>query len=169
MLYQSNYNGIKHFCQALESTDQKSDRTSLTKIEHMCYSATVWFLRQDMESELSEIIDGKWNSLPEENGPEIESDLPPEYCHYQDEGCELSDSCLHCPFPQCIDEEPGGRQHWLKKLRNREIAKLFSSGGKEAKELALMFGVSKRTIQRALKSSLLAPSRNINVNKETTG
>ena len=85
---------------------------------------------------------------------EIESDLPPEYCRYRDEGCELANSCLSCPFPQCIYDEPRGRQHWLKKLRDREVARLFSSEGKGVKELALIFCLSRRTIQRALKSSL---------------
>jgi len=30
---------------------------------------------------------------------ENEPDLPPEYCHYRDEGCEFLDSCLNCPLP----------------------------------------------------------------------
>ena len=89
---------------------------------------------------------------------ETKPDLLPEYCHYRDEGCELSHSCLSCPFPQCIYEQPGGRQHWLKKLRDREIVRLFCAESKAIKELALMFGLSQRTIQRALKNSTL-PSR----------
>jgi hypothetical protein len=80
-----------------------------------------------------------------------ELDLPPEYCHYRDEGCEFADSCLNCPFPQCIYEQPRGRQRWLKRLRAGEIMRLFTTGGKGVKELAIMFGVSQRTIQRALK------------------
>ncbi len=83
-----------------------------------------------------------------------ELDLPPEYCHYQDEGCELADSCLNCPLPKCIYEEPGGKQRWLKRLRAREMARLFTNEGKGVKELALMFGVSQRTVQRALKVAL---------------
>ena len=77
-------------------------------------------------------------------------DLPPEFCRYKDEGCDLAVSCLNCPFPQCVYEQPGGKQHWLKTARNREIIKLFTKKGKEMKELALMFGVSIRTVQRAL-------------------
>ncbi|MBI2857640.1 MAG: helix-turn-helix domain-containing protein [Chloroflexi bacterium] len=75
----------------------------------------------------------------------------PEFCHYHDNGCELASSCLNCPFPQCLYDQPRGRQHWLKKLRAREMAKLFASRGKDLKELADMFGVSRRTVQRALK------------------
>ena len=80
-----------------------------------------------------------------------ELDLPPEYCHYRDEGCEFADSCLDCPFPQCIYEQPRGKQRWLKRLRGGEIVRLFISEGKNVKELAVMFGVSQRTVQRVLK------------------
>jgi len=82
---------------------------------------------------------------------ENELDLPPEYCHYQDEGCEFASSCLNCPFPQCIYEQPRGKQQWLKGLREREMVRLRITGGKGLKELAAMFGVSQRTVQRALK------------------
>jgi len=76
-------------------------------------------------------------------------DLKPEYCHYRDEGCEYARSCLECPFPQCIYDEPRGRQRWLKRVRDRQIRKLYETGVK-VKELAELFGVSKRTVQRAL-------------------
>ena len=79
-------------------------------------------------------------------------DLLPEYCHYRDEGCELADSCLSCPFPRCIYEEPRGKQRWLKELRNKEIGRLFDSGC-GTKALGVMFGLSRRTIQRALKNT----------------
>lgn len=106
-----------------------------------------------MESGMMETV-VREQELLEENPPAGESDLPPEYCRYRDEGCELAASCLSCPFPQCVYDEPGGRQHWLKKLRNREISRLFCAEGKGAKELASMFGLSQRTIQRALKNSV---------------
>ena len=83
---------------------------------------------------------------------ENEPDLPPEYCHYKDEGCEFLDSCLNCPLPHCLYDEPRGKQRWLKELRNREIERLYRDGWK-IKELAVMLGLSRRTIQRALKNS----------------
>ncbi|MFC2051898.1 hypothetical protein ACFLT4_04135 [Chloroflexota bacterium] len=89
-----------------------------------------------------------------EQANEVELDLPPEYCHYRDEDCELSDSCLSCPFSKCIYDKPGGKQRWLKRLRAREMVRLFTTRGKEIKELALIFGVSRRTVQRALKNVL---------------
>jgi len=86
-----------------------------------------------------------------EGANKIGLDLPPEYCHYRDEGCDLADSCLSCPLPRCVYDEPGGKQRWLKRRRAREMARLFSTKGHGIKELALMFGVSQRTVQRALK------------------
>jgi predicted transcriptional regulator len=82
---------------------------------------------------------------------ESDLDLLPEYCRYQDDGCEFADSCLNCPFPECIYAQPGGRQQWLKKLRDKEVLQLHASQGRRVKELAEMFGVSQRTIQRILK------------------
>ena len=89
----------------------------------------------------------------------IELDLPPEYCQYRDEGCELADSCLNCSLPKCIYEEPGGKQQWLKKLRAGEMARLFTTQGKGVRELALKFNVSQRTVQRVLKATLSDSNR----------
>ncbi len=94
-------------------------------------------------------ISGADPELKEETGQRGGRDLPPEFCHYRDEGCEYAESCLACPFPQCLYDEPRGRQRWLKDLRNREIKRLFH-GGWKINELAPLFGVSHRTIQRAL-------------------
>ncbi len=69
----------------------------------------------------------------------FENDLRPEFCCYRDEGCEMADSCLNCPFPRCIYEKPHGRQRWTKKARDREIARLFKSKGKGVNELMLIF------------------------------
>jgi hypothetical protein len=82
--------------------------------------------------------------------PQETLDLKPEYCHYRDEGCEYAKACLECPFPQCLFDEPRGRQRWLKHTRNKEIKRLFNTG-KRVKELAALFGLSQRTIQRALR------------------
>jgi len=86
--------------------------------------------------------------------PDTEPDLPPEFCHYKDEGCDFAESCLDCPFAECIYDKPGGKQRWLKKLRAGEMVNLFTSEGKRVKELAQIFGVSHRTVQRTLKAAL---------------
>ena len=91
--------------------------------------------------------------LEKEKTEQDERDSPPEYCHYKDEGCEYAKACLDCPFPQCLYDEPRGRQRWLKELRNREINRLFEAGRK-IRELAVIFDVSDRTVQRAVKRGL---------------
>ena len=107
-----------------------------------------------MEPELSETNGYVAQSLIEGEPDEKEPDLLPEYCQYKDEGCDLAASCLDCPFSRCVYEQPGGRQHWLKSLRDSEITRLFISDGRGVKELALMFGIIQRTVQRALRNSL---------------
>ena len=78
-------------------------------------------------------------------------DHRPEYCQYRDEGCELSGSCLQCPYARCIYENPQGKKRLLKALRDEKICASYRDG-KNPKELALMFGVSVRTVQRVLRT-----------------
>ena len=87
---------------------------------------------------------------------EADFDLRPEFCQYRDEGCELAASCLSCPFQRCLHDQPGNRQSLLKTLRDREIRTLFHTNHKGIKDLAAMFSVSTRTVQRAVKDSILA-------------
>jgi len=82
----------------------------------------------------------------------LNSDLPPEYCQYNDTGCEFGETCLNCPLPICVYEEPGGKQGFLKRNRALEMARLFHNESKSVKELAVLFDVSTRTVQRALRS-----------------
>jgi hypothetical protein len=82
------------------------------------------------------------------NTPEAE-DLKPECCNYKDEGCEYAPACLQCPFPQCLYDEPRGRQRWMKKLRDREISRRFKAGEK-IDDLAEDYDLSSRTVQRAI-------------------
>jgi DNA-binding transcriptional ArsR family regulator len=70
-------------------------------------------------------------------------DLPPEFCQYQDEGCEFAPSCLNCLLPVCVYEE----------TRAAKMEQLFVKEGKTIRELSQIFKVSKRTVQRALKVS----------------
>jgi len=79
------------------------------------------------------------------------ADLPPEYCTYPDEGCYFGNSCLNCTLPVCVYEEPGGRQGLLKRQRTLEMARVYTREHKTVRELALMYGVSERTVQRSLK------------------
>jgi len=75
--------------------------------------------------------------------------LLPEEVGWRDEGCGLFPSCLNCPLPRCIYEESRGKQRLKMLARARRMAEL-KRDGKSVKEIAELFGVSKRTVQRAL-------------------
>ena len=66
------------------------------------------------------------------------------------EGCQLSGSCLECRFARCVFDKPWGKRQQLKKMRDRKVVRLFRRG-KDTRELARRFGVSRRTVQRAVK------------------
>ena len=102
-----------------------------------------------MENERIDIGIGRGAGFLEED--ESEPDLLPEYCQYTDEGCEFAGSCLGCSLPRCVYDLPGGKQRWLKEMRDEEVVKQFADEGKGVKELATIFGISQRTVQRILK------------------
>lgn len=79
-----------------------------------------------------------------------EADLHPEYYSYQDQGCELSPLCLKCPRPQCALDEYGGIAGALRARRDNRIIEQASKG-KNTSELAELFELSMRTVQRILK------------------
>jgi len=78
-------------------------------------------------------------------------DLLPEEFPYEDKGCELFSSCLNCPFPDCLKEEPWGKERFLKSRRAERMMELKREG-KSVKEIARIFEVSPRTVQRWLKA-----------------
>jgi DNA-binding CsgD family transcriptional regulator len=80
-----------------------------------------------------------------------ELDLLPEQIDWRDEGCAVFASCLRCPLPRCLEEEPRGQQRLRLAARNQRMVELRSSG-KSVKEIADLFGVSQRTVQRALEN-----------------
>jgi hypothetical protein len=81
-----------------------------------------------------------------------ELDLLPDEIDWRDEGCEVFPSCLNCPLPRCVEEEPRGQQRLRLAARNRRMVELRQSG-KSVRDIAGLFGVSQRTVERALKQS----------------
>jgi len=75
----------------------------------------------------------------------------PEFYHYEDTGCEVSDACLDCPLPQCKYDDPG----WFQ--RNRRLArdfKIWSAMQQEdltVEDAAKRFAVTVRTIFRIMR------------------
>jgi DNA-binding transcriptional ArsR family regulator len=78
-------------------------------------------------------------------------DLLPDEFPYDDKGCELFPSCLNCPFPDCLKEQPWGKERFLKHRRAQRMLELKQEG-KSVKEIGRIFEVSPRTVQRWLKA-----------------
>ncbi|HXG42135.1 MAG TPA: helix-turn-helix domain-containing protein [Dehalococcoidia bacterium] len=82
----------------------------------------------------------------------VREDALPEHTDYRDTGCDIHPSCLSCPLPRCRYDEPGGIRALLGAYRDRQIVALRRQGvGIE--ELARRFGVSRRTVFRALEKA----------------
>ena len=96
------------------------------------------------------------DGTPQNDGPlqndGSQPDLKPEFCQYQDEGCRHAPSCLDCPFPHCFYEEKRGDLRWHKKIRNEKILRLHAAG-KNIKQLAARFKLTKRTVERIVKQN----------------
>ncbi|MCJ7514523.1 MAG: helix-turn-helix domain-containing protein [Dehalococcoidia bacterium] len=78
-----------------------------------------------------------------------ELDLLADEINWRDEGCELFPSCLNCPLPKCVEDEPRGQQRLRMGARKRRMVELRRLG-RSVKEIAGLFGVSRRTVERAL-------------------
>jgi transposase-like protein len=80
------------------------------------------------------------------------SDALPENTRYTDTGCDVHPSCLTCPLVRCRYDEPGGARRVFSEGRDRSIVALRRSG-RDVEEIASRFGVSRRTVFRALARS----------------
>ena len=80
-----------------------------------------------------------------------ELDLLPDHVDWRDEGCDLFPSCLSCPLPRCAEEMSRGRQRLRMSARARHIANLKASG-RSTSDIARLFGLTTRTVQRNLAS-----------------
>jgi hypothetical protein len=77
------------------------------------------------------------------------SDALPEHTRYVDTGCDVHHSCLSCPLVRCRYDEPGGARRLFSEGRDRSIVALRRAGV-DFEEIASRFGVSRRTVFRAL-------------------
>lgn len=78
-------------------------------------------------------------------------DALPEQVAYQDTGCEVSRSCLHCPLPICKYDDPIWYQQYRRRGRDLLVLEAYKREGGSVTTLAERFGVSPRTIHRALR------------------
>ena len=83
------------------------------------------------------------------------ADTLPEHHAYTDDGCEVAPACLRCPLPQCKHDEPGWYLRERRAERDRTMSRLRRREGLSVGQLADRFGVSKRTVFRALHRATL--------------
>ena len=81
-------------------------------------------------------------------------DSLPEQMHYSDTGCEASASCLVCPLPQCKYDDPVWYQTYQRRDRDLELLMMYKYDKLTAGEIAIRFGLSQRTVHRAVKRAL---------------
>jgi len=95
----------------------------------------------------------------------VRSDTLPENTRYRDNGCDISESCLHCPLPLCRYDDPGWLQSENRRNRDDEIVKLRHEKLSTA-EIAKRFGVSTRTVHRVVQRGGTTP---VSVAEEDNG
>ena len=71
-----------------------------------------------------------------------------------DRGCDVFARCLECPLPSCVEDEARGRQRVRLAARNNGMVALRQRG-QTTREIAEVFGVSRRTVERALRKRRL--------------
>lgn len=77
-------------------------------------------------------------------------DQLPEQTHYRDDGCHVHSHCLTCPLPRCIYD--GNTRQEIKGIKYHAMRELGAQGvGRQ--EIARRFGVSRRTVDRAVRAT----------------
>lgn len=89
------------------------------------------------------------------NGPA--DDGLPEQMRYMDTGCEASMSCLECPLPRCRFDDPAWYHAYKLRERDEEMVWAYRYENLHAFEVASRFGVSVRTVHRALRRMQAEP------------
>lgn len=70
---------------------------------------------------------------------------------YPDVGCEVSPSCLRCPLPHCRHDKRAGIRSLTRERRDAQMASAIQTEDLTVPQVARRFGVSERTVFRALK------------------
>jgi len=95
----------------------------------------------------------RMRAVPADTLPLVRPDLLPEHMEHPDTGCAVAPSCLRCPLPRCVEDEPSAheRARIARGQRDREIALIYRRYGAPPELLARTYGVSRRTVFRVLR------------------
>lgn len=78
------------------------------------------------------------------------TDTKPEFCYYEDTGCEVSTACLDCPLPQCKFDDPVWYQRNRRMARDFQVMYTIQQESLSVEEAAERFSVTVRTVFRIL-------------------
>ena len=78
-------------------------------------------------------------------------DSAPEFYHYEDTGCEVSESCLNCPLPQCKYDDPIWFQRHRRMARDLRVWSAMQMESLTVEEAAARFSVTVRTVFRIMR------------------
>ena len=84
------------------------------------------------------------------NGNNGLADTIPEFCHYEDTGCEVSAACLDCPLPRCKFDDPAWYQRNRRLARDFRVMYTIQQESLSMEEAAERFSVTVRTVFRIL-------------------
>ena len=88
--------------------------------------------------------------LKDKTAPSDSMDAVPEFCHYEDTGCEVSEACLNCPLPQCKFDDPVWYQRNRRLARDFQVMYTIQQERLSMEEAAARFSVTVRTVFRIL-------------------
>ena len=77
-------------------------------------------------------------------------DATPEFCHYEDTGCEVSPACLDCPLPQCKYDDLDWFHKHRSIARDWKVWETVESEGLTMEAAAERFSVTVRTVFRKI-------------------
>ena len=78
-------------------------------------------------------------------------DAVPEFYHYEDTGCEVAESCLKCPLPQCKYDDPAWFQRNRRLAKDLKVMSAMRLRNLTVDEAAEHFSVTVRTIFRIMR------------------
>lgn len=73
-----------------------------------------------------------------------------EFYHYEDTGCEASESCLNCPLPMCRYDDPAWYQRNRRIARDFRVLQTMERESLTVEQAADRFGITVRTVFRIL-------------------
>lgn len=73
-----------------------------------------------------------------------------EFYHYEDTGCEASDSCLDCPLPLCKYDDPSWYYRHRRLAKDFRMLHIIQRESLSAEEAAERFSVTVRTVFRIM-------------------